>query len=133
MDLMPGMQTTSGALDAYKTQLETVARNLANAHTTRGPEGLPYQREVVTFESILDEKGRSGVTVAGIARDNRPGPLVHNPEHPHADANGMLRMPNVSAASEMVDMITASRAYEANLAAAETSRQMAEKALEIGR
>lgn len=133
MDLIPGIQSTASALDAHKVHLEAIAQNLANAHTTQGPDGKPYQRQLVSFSTMLDQYGNRGVTVSEISTDPRPGPTVHNPGHPHAGPGGMVRMPNVSTSVEMVDMISASRAYEANLTAAKTARQMAERALEIGR
>ncbi|MEX0322920.1 MAG: flagellar basal body rod protein FlgC [Puniceicoccaceae bacterium] len=133
MDLIPGMQATASALEAHKTRLEAITQNIANANTTRGPDGLPYQRQVVSFASVMDANGPQGVVISGVGVDNTPGQVIHNPSHPHADANGMVRMPNVSMSVEMVDMLMASRAYEANLSAAKTARQMAERALEIGR
>lgn len=133
MDLIPGMQATASALEAHKARLEAITQNIANANTTRGPDGLPYQRQVVSFASVMDSTGTPGVVISGVGTDKTPGPMVHNPSHPHADAKGMVRMPNVSMSVEMVDMLMASRAYEANLSAAKTARQMAERALEIGR
>lgn len=134
MDLIPGMTATASALDAHKVRMEAIAQNIANAKTTRGPDGQPYQRQLVVFESELDKAtGIEGVKVSGVERDDRLGPMVYNPGHPHADARGMLRMPNVRMSEEMVDMIQASRAYEANLSAAKTARQMAQRALDIGR
>ncbi|HKJ89839.1 MAG TPA: flagellar basal body rod protein FlgC, partial [Oceanipulchritudo sp.] len=128
-----GIQASASALQAHQTHLEAIAQNLANAQTTRTADGNPYQRQVVSFASFLDGQGNQSVRVTGIQSDTSPGSTLHNPGHPHAGADGMLRMPNVSASVEMVDMISASRAYEANLTAAKTARQMAERALEIGR
>lgn len=133
MDLIPGIQASASALQAHQTHLEAIAQNLANAQTTQTADGNPYQRQVVSFASFLDGQGNQSVRVSGIQNDTSPGTTVHNPGHPHAGPDGMLRMPNVSASVEMVDMISASRAYEANLTAAKTARQMAERALEIGR
>lgn len=132
MNLIPGMESTGSALDAYRQQLEIVAQNIANAQTTRTEGGGPYQRQQISFESFLHDTG-SGIRVSEIARDTRAGPMVRQPDHPHANAEGMVQMPNVNVAMEMVDMITASRAYEANLSVARTSRELAQKALEIGR
>jgi len=133
MDLIPGIQQTSSALDANKLRLELIAQNIANAHTTRGPDGGPYQRQTVAFEAVLDKLNHYGVSTGDVAKDTRPGPQVLNPAHPHADEDGMVRMPNVSMSTEMVDMIAASRAYQANLSVAKTARKMAENALSIGR
>lgn len=140
MNILPSAGITADALNAEKTRLDVISQNIANAHTTRGPDGLPYQRKVVAFESQLQladtaagETTRTSMRVAGITNDNTPGDLVYNPGHPHADAGGMVRMPNVNLAREMVDMIMASRAYEANLSVVRTARQMAQNALRMGR
>lgn len=133
MDLIPGNSATASALQAQAIRLETIAQNIANAGTTRGPDGKPYQRQVVSFQSLLDAKGQALVKVSGIQKDQRPGPVVNQPGHPHADAEGNLQMPNVLPSIEMVDLISASHAYEANLSVAKTSREMALKTLEIGR
>ena len=139
MNLIAGIDVTAGALNAQKTRLDIVAQNIANAQTTRTPEGGPYQRQVVSFatELVRREGGAGsslqGVKVAGISADRTPGQQVYNPQHPDADAGGLVTMPNVNLAYEMVDLITASRAYEANLSVVKNARQMALKALEIGK
>lgn len=133
MDLIPGINQTASALEANKLRLEIIAQNIANAHTTLDETGGPYQRQVVSFETMLSDAKNVSVQVSDVSKDTTPGPAVYNPSHPHADDQGMVQMPNVSMTQEMVDMITASRAYEANLSVAKTSRQMAERALEIGR
>lgn len=140
MELLSGIAATSGALDAQRTRLDFIAQNIANAHTTRGPDGRPFQRQIVSFESqLLRASGDVGgsplstVRVASVVPDPSPGQRVHDPGHPDADAQGMVTLPNVNIAYEMVDLITASRAYEANLAVAKNSRQMALKTLEIGK
>jgi flagellar basal-body rod protein FlgC len=141
MNLISGVDVTAGALNAQKLRLDIVAQNIANAETTRTPQGGPYQRQVVSFETELvkqqsgDGTGRQleTVRVAGIGADPTPGQRVYNPQHPDAGPDGMVTMPNVNLAFEMVDLITASRAYEANLSVVKNAKQMAEKALEIGR
>jgi flagellar basal-body rod protein FlgC len=139
MNLISGIDVTAGALDAQKTRLDIVAQNIANAETTRTPAGGPYQRQVVSFESeLVRQQGAAGpalqtVKVAGITSDPSPGQQVYNPQHPDAGPDGMVTMPNVNLAFEMVDLITASRAYEANLSVVKNAKQMAEKALEIGK
>ena len=137
MNLIAGIDVTAGALNAQKTRLDIVAQNIANAQTTRTPSGGPYQRQVVSFESELVRQvgGASlqSVRVAGISPDRTPGQQVYNPQHPDAGADGLVTMPNVNLSFEMVDLITASRAYEANLAVVKNARQMASKALEIGK
>jgi flagellar basal-body rod protein FlgC len=137
MNLISGIDITASALNAQKTRLDIVAQNIANAQTTRTPSGGPYQRQVVSFEGELVR--HSGgialqtVRVGAISADRTPGQQVYNPQHPDAKADGLVTMPNVNLAYEMVDLITASRAYEANLSVAKSARQMAMKALEIGK
>jgi flagellar basal-body rod protein FlgC len=132
MDMIPGLSQTASALDANKQRLEIIAQNIANAQTTQGLDGEPYQRRGVSFASVLQGANQQGVEVQEVFADDTPGPTVYNPSHPHADGEGMVRMPNVQMAVEMVDMISASRAYQANLSASKISRQMAESALRIG-
>jgi flagellar basal-body rod protein FlgC len=142
MDLLSGISATSSALNAQRTRLDVIAQNIANARTTRGPDGLPYQRRVVSFENELlrstgpdgrANNGLSSVRVAGVTVDNTPGQRINDPGHPDADAQGMVTLPNVNLAFEMVDLITASRAYEANLSVVKNARQMAMKTLDIGK
>ena len=139
MNLITGIDVTAGALNAQKTRLDIVAQNIANAQTTRTAGGGPYQRQIVSFETeLLRRSGNGGpalqsVRVANITADRSPGQQVYNPQHPDADAGGLVTMPNVNLSYEMVDLITASRAYEANLSIVKNARQMALKTLEIGK
>lgn len=137
MNLITGIDVTADALSAQKTRLDVVAQNIANAQTTRTAAGGPYQRQVVSFESELmkrtDGTSADTVRVGGIIPDMTPGQQVYNPQHPDAGPDGMVRMPNVNLAYEMVDLITASRAYEANLAFAKDAKQIAQKTLDIGK
>ncbi len=139
MNLISGIDVTSGALNAQKTRLDVVAQNIANAQTTRGADGMPYQRRVVSFETqLLRQQQAAGqalqtVKVAQISADKTPGQRVYDPQHPDAGPDGMLQISNVNLAFEMVDLITASRAYEANLSVVKNARQMAMKTLEIGK
>ena len=134
MNFITGLNSTASALQAEKTRMDIVSQNIANAHTTRDVNGEAYKRKVVSFESALDAStGSTGVRVSKITDDSTPGELVRDPQHPHADKDGMVQMPNVNTAMEMVDLISASRAYEANLSVARNARQMATKALSIGR
>jgi flagellar basal-body rod protein FlgC len=133
MDFMPGIGAATAGLDAQRIRLEAIAQNLANTNTTQVQGGGPYQRQVVTFAAELDRAGRSTVRVDGVTSDQTAGPVRFDPSHPHADEEGMVHMPNVSLSHEMVDMLSASRAYEANLSVVKTSRHLAQKALEIGR
>jgi flagellar basal-body rod protein FlgC len=138
MNLISGIDAISGALNAQKTRLDIVAQNIANAQTTRGADGQPYQRRVVSFETQLLNQQTAGqslqtVKVAQISTDKTPGQRVFDPQHPDAGPDGMLQMPNVNLAFEMVDLITASRAYEANLSVAKNARQIAMKTIDIGK
>lgn len=138
MNVISGIQITASALDAEKTRMDIVAQNIANAQTTRGADGKPYQRKVVSFETVMKgtESGANapagGLQIASVKDDPTPGPMVYNPGHPDADAKGMVAMPNVNLAYEMVDLISSTRSYEANLAVVRNAKQMAHKALTIG-
>jgi flagellar basal-body rod protein FlgC len=138
VEILSGVRSTAAALDAGRTRLDIIAENIANAHTTRGPDGLPYRRQVVVFENTLQQvMGATAQTptvrVARIEKDSRPFELVHQPGHPDADENGMVARPNVNVHEEMADMITASRAFEANLAVVRNARNMALQTLAIGK
>lgn len=136
MNVLASTAITATALDAEKMRVDITSQNIANAHTTKGLDGQPYQRRIVAFESVLNEQmgpNMQGVQISDIKRDQTPGEILYNPEHPHADENGNVRMPNVNIAFEMVDMVTATRSYEANLAVVRNARQMANQALSIGR
>ncbi len=141
MDLLSGIAATSGALNAQRTRLDFIAQNIANANTTRGPDGQAFKRKIVSFESELVRSSAAGlggaslssVRIGEVTDDPTPGQRIQDPSHPDADEQGMVTLPNVNIAYEMVDLITASRAYEANLTVAKNSRQMALKTLEIGR
>jgi flagellar basal-body rod protein FlgC len=142
MNILPGLESTSSALAAEKVRLDIIGQNIANAHTTRGLDGKPYARQMVSFESKLMEVGVKedgskimtiGVQVKSIESDKTVGALVYNPTHPDADEKGYVRLPNVNLTHEMVDMIAASRSYEANLQVVRTAKQMAQQALRIGK
>jgi flagellar basal-body rod protein FlgC len=141
MELITGVGATGSALNAQKTRLDLIAQNIANAQTTRSADGGPYKRQVVTFEAQLANRlarsgqgaGPTGVKVASISSDPTPGQKIYDPRHPDADVQGMVAMPNVNVSTEMVDLITASRTYEANLSVVKAARQMAQKTIDIGR
>jgi flagellar basal-body rod protein FlgC len=141
LNLIPSLASTTAALDAESTRLEVISQNIANANTTRGPDGRPYQRQQVVFENMLQRaRAANGATpelvapqVAGIQKDPRPGRSIYQPGHPDADASGMVQYPNVNIYEEMADMIVASRTYEANLAVLKNGRTMAMGALSIGK
>jgi flagellar basal-body rod protein FlgC len=135
---------SSSALAAERLRMNVIAHNLANANATRTPEGGPFRRHEVVFRTVLDRETRgggeahgeelAGVAVERIARSNAPFRVEYRPGHPDADpATGLLQLPNVDPVTEMVDMITASRAYQANLAALSTFRDMMLQTLRLGR
>ena len=136
-NLFGGMRASATGLSAERIRIDVIAKNLANAETTRTPSGGPYRRQVVHFEPLLrraqDGSLRSiGVRAARVADDtSTPMEEVYNPNHPDADAKGFVTMPNVNATREMADLITAMRAYEANLSAQEAFVRMAEQALRL--
>jgi flagellar basal-body rod protein FlgC len=135
MNFITGIHATSTALTAEQMRLDVVAQNIANAYTTKDTDGNPYQRRTLSFESVLGGVGNAerGVRVAAMKKDQTPSEQVYNPGHPHADAQGMVKLPNVQIAVEMVDLLSASRAYEANLSVARNARSLATKALTIGK
>ena len=148
MSFFGSMNTSATGLSAQRLRLDTISQNLANVNTTRTPEGGPYKRKTVLFEEITNglsfeeqlntsiEKRSlmgNGVRVAEIVEDNQQAPLIYDPNHPDANEQGYVEMPNVNAVEEMVNMISASRAYEANVRSFNTMKAMALKALEIGR
>lgn len=137
MNLISGIDITADALSAQKTRLDIVAQNIANAESTRMPNGGPYQRQVVSFETELMKTAGGAsletVKVGSITTDPTAGQQVYNPQHPDAGPDGMVTMPNVNLAFEMVDLITASRAYEANLSFVKNARTLAQKTLDIGK
>jgi len=136
MNILGASSITGSALDAEKIRVDITSQNIANANTTKGIDGKAYQRKIVAFESILDAangNGLQGVRVSEISADQSKGELINNPQHPHADKDGNVQMPNVNVAFEMVDMLTATRSYEANLAVVRNARQLANQALAIGR
>lgn len=138
--ILSGIQNTTAALEAERLRLDIISENIANAHTTRAPDGKPYQRQMVVFETALQQATGSGepsatptLRVGRIERDARPPLMVYQPGHPDADANGMVAMPAINLHEEMADMISASRAFEANLAVVKNARAMALQTLAIGK
>jgi flagellar basal-body rod protein FlgC len=138
--LMTGINSTSSALHAERVRMEVISQNIANVNTTRGLNGLPYQRQQVVFETMLQDQlagdgslSPQAVKVAQIQRDPRPPRLLYDPGHPDANAEGMVAMPDINLHEEMVDLIAASRAYEANLAVVKNARVLALQTLSIGK
>ena len=143
MDLFNTIKISSMALKAQQVRLNTVSSNLANVETTQTPEGGPYRRKSVVFKSDgspfsenLDHELQGavqGVKVSRIVADNQPPRIIYNPGHPDANEEGYVSMPNINALEEMADMVSATRAYEANINTIQASKRMALKALEIGK
>ncbi len=135
MDIFRTFEISASALVAQKLRMQTITSNLANINTTRTPEGGPYKRRDVVFESVLmDESGYSeGVRVRDVVVDQRPPRVVYDPGHPDADKNGFVRLPNINLVEEMVNMMLATRAYEANVNSFNITKNMILKALELGK
>jgi flagellar basal-body rod protein FlgC len=145
MGMFDALEISASGLTAERLRMDVTAENLANAQTTRGADGQPYRRkEVVLAErqgpasfgaALAGAMGRDGsaggVEVASIAQDQTPLKQVYDPGHPDADANGYVQMPNVDPVAEMVDLISAQRAYEANVTAMQAAKQMFSKTLEL--
>jgi flagellar basal-body rod protein FlgC len=143
MNIFSALRISASGLSAERLRMDVIADNIANAETTRTPNGGPYIRKIVSFEENLDkslnkisgkyEEEFKGVRAVAITKDPSPLRKVYDPSHPDADKNGYVLMPNVNILNEMVDLIAASRAFEANVTAINAEKQMAMKALEIGR
>ncbi|HEY7725667.1 MAG TPA: flagellar basal body rod protein FlgC [Anaeromyxobacteraceae bacterium] len=141
MDFLSALRVSASGLSAERTRVNVAASNLANAETTRTPEGGPYRRldpvlEAVSFPDPLQGPGGvapAGVRVAAIRQDPGPGRRVFSPSHPDADAQGFVVLPDVNPVHEVVNLLSASRAYDANAAAVETLKTMAGRALDIAR
>jgi flagellar basal-body rod protein FlgC len=141
MPLSTAITASASALDAQRARIEVAVSNIANAESTRGPDGQPYRRRDVVLraepiEPFSDSLGKAeaiGVTVNDIVEDQSPFRRRYEPAHPDADAEGFVAMPNVDVPEEMVDMLGAARAYQANLTAINLIRDTIQKALELGR
>ena len=146
MGMFDALEVSASGLTAERMRMNVVAENLANAQTTRGADGQPYRRKEVVLQEAAAEGGfgaalagamggraaaPGGVQVAQIAQDQTPLKRVYDPGHPDADAEGYVQMPNVDSVSEMVDLISAQRAYEANVTAMQAAKQMFASTLEI--
>jgi len=127
---------SASALAAQRQRMNTIASNMANSQSTRTAEGGPYRRQDVVFATQLQEAsqpGLQGVKVSGIVRDESPFKMIYDPGHPDADADGFVAMPNVNIIEEMVNMMMASRAYEASVNTFTMSKNMFMKTLELAR
>jgi flagellar basal-body rod protein FlgC len=131
--IFSGMTVSASGLAAERQRLDLIARNIANAEVVNAPGQRPYRRQEAIFETVLDEAQGGGVRVAQIVEDEvTPVREIHDPSHPMADKKtGIVTYSNVNMAFEMVDMVTASRAYEANLKAMSTYREMVGQSLRI--
>jgi flagellar basal-body rod protein FlgC len=134
-DFTTALKVSSSGMAASRERVNLSASNLANAETTRGPDGGPYRRLDPVFETvILDEAtGAVGVRVSEVRQDQEEGKTVYMPGHPDADKNGFVRMPNVNPVNEVVNLLSAQRGYEANASAVDTVKTMAARALDIMR
>jgi flagellar basal-body rod protein FlgC len=143
MSFLQSLNISGSGLTAQRLRMDVISENIANIDTTRTEEGGPYRRKMVVLTTSNDFKNimvknlkdyePSRVEVAEIIEDNSEFKLTYNPEHPDADENGYVSMPNVDSLKETVDIMEAYRAYQANITALNTAKQMAVKALEIGR
>ncbi|MGH2368064.1 MAG: flagellar basal body rod protein FlgC [Chloroflexota bacterium] len=161
MAFLSALRIAGSALTAQRLRTDVIANNVANMNTTRTPEGGPYQRQQVVFAARqertpfrsfllanvpglsaalraqvaqdVERQIGSGVQVAAVGSDGRPGKRVYEPDHPDADAEGFVEYPDIDLVTEMADMLSATRAYEANVTSLNAAKAMAMKALEIGR
>lgn len=145
MDFLTSLKISSSGLAANRKRMGAISSNIANAQTTRTPEGGPYRKKEVVFgseparesfgeilEGELDEKAQS-VHATEVISSDKPPVLKYEPDHPDANDQGYVAYPDINVMEEMADMISASRAYEANISAMNTTKSMAMKALELGR
>jgi flagellar basal-body rod protein FlgC len=146
MDLMQAIKISASGMTAQRDRLNVISMNLANANTTRTEEGTPYRRKTVVFETypeersfeeeleqVMGEETLYGVKVSEIMPVSGEFKKVFDPSHPDADEEGYVYLPNVNMVQEMVQMLNANRGYEANAAAIKTAKDMALKALDLGR
>jgi flagellar basal-body rod protein FlgC len=133
------IEVSATGLSAERLAMDVIANNIANVNTTRTPEGGPFKRQLIVFAQKQDQASsnvldsldgnsaaaqRAGVQAVGVVPDTGPDKLVYDPKHPDADQNGYVHYPNIDVVKEMVDMMAASRAYEANVTAIQESRSM---------
>ena len=149
MGSFSALDVGASGLTAQRLRMDTISQNIANANTTRTEKGTPYRRKIVVFEEMMNNVNGmptnntneginsaligSGVRVTKIAEDPSEFRKIYEPGHPDANKDGYVEMPNIDLVTEMVNMISATRAYEANITSINASKSMAVKALEIGR
>ena len=145
IDFIPGIATTTSALNVERIRMDIISQNIANANTTQGPNGEVYQRQQVVFETALNQQPGpnpfaaqpQGVQISRVEKDHRAPQMIYNPgqvyERELRSGRGMVAMPNVSIQEEMADMISSSRSFEANLAVLKNARMLALQTLAIGK
>ena len=146
MGFLDALRASASGLSAQRVRMKLIASNLANVSTTRTPEGGPYQRrepifsaassKVDSFQDILKARQQGDVVevqTVGVVKDGRDPIMKYEPDHPDANEDGFIALPNISVTEEMVNLVSASRSYEANIAAVKATKNMVTKALEIGR
>jgi flagellar basal-body rod protein FlgC len=141
MDFLKALQISGSGMSAQRTRMNVIAANLANADVTKTPEGGPYRRKEVLLGSVPFKEVLAGqrrallaeAKVMGVVQDTKPPQIKYDPGHPDADEKGYVALPNVNVVQEMVNMMMASRSYEANVTALQATKEMALKALEIGK
>jgi flagellar basal-body rod protein FlgC len=144
-DFLTGMRISSSGMTAQRMRMNTISSNIANINTTRTPEGGPYRRKDVVVEAMPDarsfgeiltnqpQRDLARVQVTDVISDTKAPLMKFDPNHPDANEDGYVAMPNINLMEEMANMITATRAYEANVSAMQATKDMALQALEIGR
>jgi flagellar basal-body rod protein FlgC len=140
-EILGSTNVSASGCSAERLRMEVVANNIANANSTRTPEGGPFRRQDVVFAAVLKQRLHGGpagdhlggVKVVDVVDDTSEMPRLYNPGHPDADDTGYVTMPNVQLPNEMINLITANRAYEANVRVMQAFRQQAEQVLQIGR
>lgn len=138
MGFLSSIDISGSALTAQRLRMDVISENIANAETTVTDSGEPYRRKVcvlnerTSFSSVLNDAAGSGVVVSEIVEDTSDFELEYDPDNPLADEDGYIRMPNVDEVEEIIDLMEATRSYEANVTALNATKSMAAKALEIG-
>jgi len=144
MGMFRAIDTSASGLTAERLRMDVISNNIANVNTTRTEDGNPFRRKMVIFEARTAHGGRpfqdrinpqepgKGVRVNAIMEDMTPFKMEYDPNHPDADAEGYIRRPNINIVHEMVDMITATRAYEANVTCINSAKDITNAALNIG-
>ncbi len=140
---MRGLGIAASGLAAQRARLDVISQNIANAETTHGANGAPYQRKVVDLQAVAfdpsaagaasgpGQSGYGGVRVVGVAQDPTPGPMVYDPGNPDADQNGYVRMPNVDINTEMVDLMQTRRLFEANATVFQAIKSMLQRSTQL--